>query len=244
MKPALAKLHNKEQAERDAQRVEALRLREESEKAMAEAIRMRHESDVILGADDADDDDWFKGGGDDGEPTFDINGISRQTLEAIFGSETMPLEVDEDEEIFVAPEKTAIKIALDSGAADHVANPDHLPGHAIRPSAGSKAGKHFLAAGGHRIANQGEINVVVSGEDFARKVRSTFQAASVTRPLLSVSKICDAGCKVLFDKDKAVIRKGGKTVGGFKRRGGLYVADLMVEDPGEASGFTGPGRDQ
>ncbi len=97
---------------------------------------------------------------------------------------------------------------------------------------------------GRRIENKGEINVVMGGEDFTGKVRSTFQAAAVTRPLLSVSKICDAGCKVLFDKDKAVIRKDGKVVGGFKRRGGLYVADLTVQDPGEAAGFTGPGCGQ
>ena len=206
---------------------------------MAEAMQMHEQGHATLGA---DNDQWFIPMTERGEPTFDIDGISPMTLKAIFGTEAMPLELDEDDEICFAPQKTAIKVALDSGAADHVINPDHVPGHAITPSAGSKAGKHFLAAGGHRIENKGEINVVVSGEEFPGKVRSTFQAAEVTRPLLSVSKICDAGCKVLFDKDRAVIKKNGKIVGGFKRRGGLYVADLTVQDPGEASGFTGPGR--
>jgi hypothetical protein len=176
-----------------------------------------------------------------GEPGFDINGLGVEALKAIFGDEAMPLELDEDDEINMA-QRTAIKVALDSGAADHVLNPEQVPGHAVKPSKGSQAGKHFLAAGGHRIENQGEINVVVSGDDFTRKVRSTFQAAAVTRPLMSVSKICDSGCIALFDKTKAIIKKDGKVVGTFKRQGGLYVADLTVEDPGEGSGFTGPGQ--
>jgi len=175
---------------------------------------------------------------------FDVDGISEDTMKAIFGDNLWPLELDEDEEVNALPARSVIKVAIDSGAADHVINPEDVPGHSVVPSAGSKAGKHFLAAGGHRIPNQGQLNLMVSGEGFAKRVKSTFQAAPVTRPLLSVSKICDSGCKVLFDKDRATIRKDGRNVGTFVRRGGLYVAELMVQDPDRPADFPRPGVNQ
>ena len=123
-------------------------------------------------------------------------------------------------------------------------NPLDVPDHKVTPSAGSKAGKHFLAAGGHRIPNEGQLNLVVKGEGFTGRVKSTFQAAAVTRPLLSISRICDSGCKVLFDNQRAIIRKNGKNVGTFIRKGGLYVAELAVLDPGKPADFPRQGADQ
>ena len=175
---------------------------------------------------------------------FDVDGITEETMRAIFGGNLWPLELDEDEEVNALPSRPVIKVAIDSGAADHVINPDDVPGHTVVPSAGSKAGKHFLAAGGHRIPNQGQLNLMVSGEGFSGRVKSTFQAAPVTRPLLSVSKICDSGCKVLFDKERAIIRKDGRNVGTFVRRGGLYVAELAVQDPDRPADFPRPGVNQ
>ena len=175
---------------------------------------------------------------------FDVDGITEETMRAIFGDNLWPLELDEDEEVNALPSRPVIKVAIDSGAADHVINPDDVPGHTVVPSAGSRAGKHFLAAGGHRIPNQGQLNLMVSGEGFSGRVKSTFQAAPVTRPLLSVSKICDSGCKVLFDKERAIIRKDGRNVGTFVRRGGLYVAELAVQDPDRPADFPRPGVNQ
>ncbi len=178
------------------------------------------------------------------ESDYEVDGITEETMKAIFGSNLMPLELDEDDEVHAAPTQSVIKVAIDSGAADHVINPLDVPDHKVVPSAGSKAGKHFLAAAGHRIPNEGQLNLVVSGEGFAGRVKSTFQAAPVTRPLLSVSKICDSGCKVLFDSHRAIIRKNGKNVGTFVRRGGLYVAELAVQDPDRPAGFPRPGASE
>ena len=208
----------------------------------------------LLGADEvampkhpqSDQDCW--------DPRFEMDGISEETIRAIWGDDAtlddhggivMPLEdEEEDDEVHVAPTQSVIKVAIDSGAADHVINPLDVPCHAVKPSAGSRAGKHFLAAGGHRIPNEGQLNLVVTGEGFSGKVKSMFQAAAVTRPLLSVSKICDSGCKVLFDDQRAIIRKGGKNVGTFVRRGGLYVAELVVKDPERPADFPRQGADQ
>ena len=62
--------------------------------------------------------------------------------------------------------------------------------------------------------------------------------------MLSVSKICDSGCKVLFDDERAIIRKGGKNVGTFVRKGGLYVAELLVKDLERPADFPRQGADQ
>jgi hypothetical protein len=174
----------------------------------------------------------------------DADGISDATLQAVFGESMMPLEMEEDDEVNIAPTQPAIKVALDSGAADHVINPLDVPGHPVAPSSGSKAGRHFLAAGGHRIPNEVQVNLIVAGEGFAGRVKSTFQAAAVTRPLLSVSKICDSGCKVLFDDQRAIIRKNGRNVGTFVRKGGLYVAELAVKDPEKPEDFTRQGANR
>ena len=64
-------------------------------------------------------------------------------------------------------------------------------------------------------------------------LKSTFQVAKVTRPLMSVGKICDQGHTVSFDKDKAIIRNAaGKEVAIFERRnGGLYTAKMVLKAP-------------
>ena len=67
---------------------------------------------------------------------------------------------------------------------------------------------------------------------------STFQLARVTRPLMSVSKICDSGLTAHFDREKAVVRDArGKTVTVFKRVGGLYICKMKLKKP-----FTRQGR--
>ena len=47
-----------------------------------------------------------------------------------------------------------IEVALDSGAGDHVASKNVAPAYAISESAGSRAGQHFVAAGGARFGTR------------------------------------------------------------------------------------------
>jgi hypothetical protein len=127
----------------------------------------------------------------------------------------------------------AMRVALDSGAGDHVASPHDVEGFAIVPSEYSKAGRNFVAANGGKIINHGEATMKMKNEK-GKKIASTFQVADVTRPLYSVSKLCDAGYKVEFDGDEAVVtrKKTGKVVQSFKREGGLYVTEVHVGDDG------------
>ena len=76
-----------------------------------------------------------------------------------------------------------------------------------------------------------------------QEIDSTFQVCKTNRPLWSVGKICDTGCKVVFSANKAeVIReKTGKSICSFPREGGLYVGKLSLSSPNTSSSFTRQG---
>jgi len=154
------------------------------------------------------------------------HGIDDETMQAL---RCLEVETSEDDLMAIGFKTTKILPALDSGAGEHVCGPDDIAGFEIKESAGSKAGKHFLAANGDRIANLGEVPLTMRSKDGA-KFGSTFQVADVTRPLYSVGRMCDAGCTVSFTKDAAVVKKGEQTMVTFKRSGGLYIADLEIVD--------------
>ena len=127
-----------------------------------------------------------------------------------------------------------IEVALDSGAGEHVASKNVAPAYAISESAGSRAGQHFVAAGGARIQNEGQFTLRLRtgglGRHEGKDINSTFQVAKVTRPLWSVGRICDEGFDVKFSKESAVVQsKDGKEVCKFQRKGGLYLAELHLK---------------
>ena len=63
-------------------------------------------------------------------------------------------------------------------------------------------------------------------------VRSTFQLAEVSRPLMSVSRICDQGHSCLFTSEGAkVLDSSGNEICRFKRSNGLYVASMKLKAP-------------
>jgi hypothetical protein len=109
-----------------------------------------------------------------------------------------------------------------------VVNADDVATLTIKPSNGSQNKRHFVAANGQRIPNMGEVSMRMKGEN--GNVTSTFQVAPVTRPLHSVSKMCDAGCEVKFTKGSGIVTKDGKTIATYQRVGGLYVAEFEATD--------------
>ena len=146
-------------------------------------------------------------------------------------------------------EYNKIEIALDSGAGEHVANRKVAADYDVEESAGSRAGQHFIAAGGARIPNEGQFTLEMRSGGLEKKkgrdIKSTFQVAKVTRPLWSVGRICDEGFEVKFTNTEAyVMTKEGKEVCKFNRRGGLYIAELCLKNPKKASqvGFQRQGR--
>ena len=123
------------------------------------------------------------------------------------------------------PDVLDLGVVLDSGAADHVVNKRAALGYRLQPSTGSKAGACFIAANGNAIPNQGQITLhmqVPTSSGQSTLVNSTFQAATISRPLWSVGKICDAGYPVAFNKDHAKIFHvaTGAETSAFQRRNG------------------------
>ena len=165
-------------------------------------------------------------------------------------AEAHVLEGEAFDELNVADGSVAdtLQIALDSGAGEHVASRSTAPKYPVAESAGSRAGQHFVAAGGARIPNEGQFKLRLRSGGPAKgegkDIESTFQVAKVTRPLWSVGRICDEGFSINFTQTEAVVKdKLGKAVCKFHRKGGLYLADLQLKSPADRSqDFTRRGK--
>jgi len=121
-----------------------------------------------------------------------------------------------------------VKVTLDSGAVDHVANSNDLPGYTatINPKA-----KNFVGANGDVIANMGEVEVIMEAPDTGTEIGSTFQLAKVTRALYSVSKMDDGGAEIRIKGGKASVYKGNQHITTFTREGGLYTSMMKLRKP-------------
>ena len=110
---------------------------------------------------------------------------------------------------------TDIEITLDSGCCEHVMDISDAPGYAnsISESSGSKRNQHFIVGNGEKVPNEGvfALNMEASGQDDKlSNIRSVFQVAEVTRPLMSVGRVCDQGMTCLFtSKDAQILDKDG-----------------------------------
>ena len=128
------------------------------------------------------------------------------------------------------------EVALDSGSVVHVCAPGDIPGYLVQASAGSRRGQEFLMGDGGTIPNLGESQLNLSDQD--KNLQSVFQIAAVTRPLMSVGRICDQGHSITFNAVMAVVHSAeGTELCKFERQpGGLYVAKLKLRSP---AGFGG-----
>ena len=140
---------------------------------------------------------------------------------------------------------TEIEITLDSGCCEHVMDLGDAPGYGafIVESAASRRRQNFVVGNGQRVPNEGQIVLNLEGDlglqSGKRKMTSTFQVAEVTRPLMSVSRVCDKGMRCIFEDTHALIidKKTGREVAKFERQGGLYIARMKLKPP---EGFAGP----
>ena len=91
---------------------------------------------------------------------------------------------------------------------------------------------------GGTIPNLGQSQLNLSDESIGRDIQSVFQVAAVTRPLMSVGKICDEGHSVTFNSIMAVVHgsDGSELCRFVRNSSGLYVAKLKLRSP---AGFGG-----
>ena len=133
-------------------------------------------------------------------------------------------------------EDLEVEVVLDSGCCAHIMDATHdAPGYTLAESEGSRQGRGFIAANGDRISNEGEVKLNLeapNGSGGVQQLQSTFQSARVTRPLMSVSQMCDKGLKCVFEKDKAtVVDEHDNPRFVYERRGGLYVTPMKLKAP-------------
>ena len=117
----------------------------------------------------------------------------------------------------------------------------HLPGSTVvTPVTGDMVGKNFVAANGGAMNTDGECFLELCAEEGS--CLSTFAVTDVSRPLQSVSKICDQDYEVLFTKTEAKVRdpRTGRFVATYPRRGGLYTRTVKVRAGKKPDGTARP----
>ena len=92
---------------------------------------------------------------------------------------------------------------------------------------------------GGTIPNLGESRLNLTETGTSGNMQAVFQIAAVTRPLMSVGKICDNGHSITFNNVMAVVvdSEGNEVCKFHRNNGGLYVAKLKLRSP---QGFGGP----
>ena len=125
------------------------------------------------------------------------------------------------------------EVALDSGSVVHVCSLTDCPGYRLGESPGSRRQQHFQMGDGGEIPNLGQSQLNLSDDLVGRDIQSVFQIAAVTRPLMSVGRICDEGHSITFNNVMAVVNSSdGAEICRFHRsQGGLYVAKLKLRSP-------------
>ena len=103
-------------------------------------------------------------------------------------------------------------------------------------SPGSRQDPQDIVGNGAEVPNEGQVTLnleaTINGKPGGNQIKSIFQVAETDRPLISVSRVCELGHKCVFDEDKAeVIAENGTVLCSFKRKGGLYVAEMKLKAP-------------
>ena len=142
---------------------------------------------------------------------------------------------------------TRVRAAMDSGAVDHVINPEDLPPN-VEP-AGAADDEHYVGANNSKIKRYGEATTACEHKNGSFGIK--WNCADVTRPLNSVSKIAGPAGPVgkqdiLFNNSCCYIVQPGivnavmkviKAVAEYPREGNLYLADLALTSfVGQGSG--------
>ena len=142
--------------------------------------------------------------------------------------DTQPIFVNEE-----AWNDLEFEVALDSGSVVHVCSIEDCPGYNVGESPGSRRGQEFLMGDGGTIPNLGQSRLNLTDKGIGKDIESVFQIAAVTRPLMSVGRICDEGHKITFDAVMAVVMADdGTEICRFHRNdSGLYVAKLKLRSP-------------
>ena len=135
-----------------------------------------------------------------------------------------------------------VECILDSGASESVCPASMAPLWPVEDSPGSLVGLHYLSASGGRLKNCGQQHVPIELTS-GQRTHALFQIAEVSRPLVSVARLTEAGKAVIFGCSGGVIRdlqSGVDTP--FERRDGIYIFQIRIPPPDAVAASAGFGR--
>ena len=125
-----------------------------------------------------------------------------------------------------------LDFTVDSGAGENVM-PEHIaPQVPVQHSTEQDAGVVYVAANGNTMENRGKKVLHVCTQEGQPK-RMNMQVTDVSKALMSVAKICDAGHTVVFRRDGGLIRNntsGEETR--FRRENNVYRLRVKLSDAG------------
>ena len=127
-----------------------------------------------------------------------------------YNAELGILEPEEDEPILAVDvwEDITVDMILDSGACRHVMPRECAPGYQVQDSAQSRRGLGFIVGNGERVPNEGQFVFNLdadTGQESPRALACTFQVADLTKPLMSVSQLCEQGFQCVFKDTHALV---------------------------------------
>ena len=136
-------------------------------------------------------------------------------------------------EVYENKKWVKVNSVMDSGASAPVAPPSMLPNVKVKPSDGSRRGQQFTSASKHKLKNMGEQRCKAYTEN-GEPTEVLFQIADVSKPLVSVSAICERGNRVIFGRCGGVVQnlKSGTQVP-FYRKNGIYILSMWLQDSDE-----------
>ena len=118
---------------------------------------------------------------------------------------------------------------MDSGAVDHVMPKGQCKEIKVDETEASRKGRHYQAANGSQIKNYGERKLIgEAGKGIGSSIK--MQVADVTKALGAVTKLCDAGNRVIFDNEGSFVEnKTTEIKTEIKRDNGTYTMDFWVK---------------
>ena len=135
-------------------------------------------------------------------------------------------------------EKRWVKVdsVMDSGASAPVAPSTMCPNVKVEDSAGSLRGQTYTSASKHKLLNKGQQSIHACTEE-GYFMDVMFQIADVTKPLVSVSALCERGNRVIFGRSGGVVQnlKTGQEIP-FYRKNGIYILSMwLLDEPQETA---------
>ena len=126
----------------------------------------------------------------------------------------------------------SIDLTIDSGAAETVTGQDQFPEFATLNSSTYERTSYILPSGAE-LKHHGEKRVKILTKEGSRcTVR--MQVTDINKSLMSVSRICDTGHRVIFDSHGGFIehiQSGQKTA--FERKCVVYVLRANLDKEGD-----------